>query len=80
DQSLFDLYSRGLITYDEAMTGASNPDEFKLRVSGVRSVADQAKDEMERSRGLRTGSLDINKTETRQLINWLLEGSEPAIK
>jgi hypothetical protein len=29
---------------------------------------------------MRTGSLDVNKTETRQLINWLLEGSEPAMK
>jgi twitching motility protein PilT len=79
DQSLFDLYSRGLIVYEEAIGGASNPDEFKLRVSGVRSVADQAKEDMERSR-MRTGALDVNRAETKQLINWLLEGSEPAIK
>jgi twitching motility protein PilT len=79
DQSLFDLYSRGLIVYEEAISGASNPDEFKLRVSGVRSISDQTRDEMERTR-MRTGSLDVNKTETRQLINWLLEGSEPAMK
>jgi len=79
DQSLFDLYSRGLITYDEAISGASNPDEFKLRVSGVRSISDQTKDEMDRAH-MRTGALDVNKTETRQLINWLLEGSETAIK
>jgi twitching motility protein PilT len=79
DQSLFDLYSRGLITYDEALAGASNPDEFKLRVSGVRSVADQAKEEMERSR-MRSGALDINKSETKQFVNWLLEGTEPAVK
>ncbi|HEY6331135.1 MAG TPA: type IV pilus twitching motility protein PilT [Blastocatellia bacterium] len=79
DQSLFDLYSRGLINYEEAISGASNPDEFKLRVSGVRSISDQTRDEMERSH-MRTGSLDVNKTETRQLINWLLEGSEPAMK
>jgi twitching motility protein PilT len=79
DQSLFDLYSRGLITYDEAIAGASNPDEFKLRVSGVRSISDQTKDEMDRAH-MRTGSLDVNKTETRQLINWLLEGSETTIK
>lgn len=75
DQSLFDLYSRGLITYEEAMAGASNPDEFKLRVSGVRSVSDQAREEMERSRR-RTGSLDAAKPETKQFVNWLLEGTE----
>ncbi len=75
DQSLFDLYSRGLITYEEAMAGASNPDEFKLRVSGVRSVSDQAREEMERSRR-RTGPLDAAKPETKQFVNWLLEGTE----
>jgi twitching motility protein PilT len=75
DQSLFDLYSRGLITYEEAMGGASNPDEFKLRVSGVRSVTDQAREEMERSRR-RTGALDPSKPETKQFVNWLLEGTE----
>jgi twitching motility protein PilT len=79
DQSLFDLYSRGLILFDEALAGASNPDEFKLRVSGIRSVADQAKEDMERSR-MRTGALDINRTENKQFVNWLLEGSEPAVK
>ena len=38
DQSLFDLYSRGLINIRRALTGATNADEFRLRVSGVRSV------------------------------------------
>ncbi|HWC76851.1 MAG TPA: type IV pilus twitching motility protein PilT [Blastocatellia bacterium] len=75
DQSLFDLYSRGLITYEEAMAGASNPDEFKLRVSGVRSVSDQAREEMEKARK-RTGNLDPARPETKQFVNWLLEGTE----
>jgi twitching motility protein PilT len=75
DQSLFDLYSRGLITYEEALAGASNPDEFRLRVSGVRSVSDQAREEMERSRK-RTGNLETGRPETRQFVNWLLEGTE----
>jgi twitching motility protein PilT len=75
DQSLFDLYSRGLITYEEAMAGASNPDEFKLRVSGVRSVSDQAREEMEKVRK-RTGTLDSARPETKQFVNWLLEGTD----
>jgi twitching motility protein PilT len=49
DQSLYDLYSRNLITYEEALIRATNPDEFKLRVQGVRSAADSAREDMERS-------------------------------
>ncbi|MGO9589451.1 MAG: type IV pilus twitching motility protein PilT [Candidatus Acidiferrales bacterium] len=49
DQSLFDLYSRNLITLEEALTRASNPDDFRLRVQGVRSSADSAREEMERA-------------------------------
>jgi twitching motility protein PilT len=35
DQSLMSLLQQGLITYEEAMLQASNPDDFALRVSGV---------------------------------------------
>jgi len=48
DQSLFNLYQSGHITIEEALRGSSNPDEFRLRISGVRSAADQAREEMER--------------------------------
>jgi twitching motility protein PilT len=48
DQSLYDLYSKQLITIEEALTRASNPDEFRLRIQGVRSAADAAREEMER--------------------------------
>jgi twitching motility protein PilT len=47
DQSLFDLFSRKLITYEEAMLHATSPSEFKLRSEGVRSTADAARDEMQ---------------------------------
>jgi len=49
DQSLFDLYTRELISYDEALTRASNPDDFKLRIQGIRSASDSAREEMERT-------------------------------
>ena len=49
DQSLFDLYSRNLITMEEALLRASNPDDFRLRVQGIRSSADSAREEMERA-------------------------------
>jgi twitching motility protein PilT len=48
DQSLFNLYQSGLITIEEALRGASNSDEFRLRVAGIRSASDQAKEDMER--------------------------------
>ena len=47
DQSLYGLYKSGLITLDEALRRASNPDEFKLRVQGIQSTADVSREEME---------------------------------
>jgi twitching motility protein PilT len=49
DQSLYDLWTAKLITYDEALHQASNPDDFKLRCSGVSSTADSARDQMQKS-------------------------------
>jgi twitching motility protein PilT len=46
DQSIFDLFTRELITYDEALRWASNVDEFKLKVQGISTTADQARDQM----------------------------------
>jgi twitching motility protein PilT len=47
DQSLFYLYKGGLITLEEAMKRASNPDEFKLRLQGVQFTADVSREQME---------------------------------
>ena len=49
DQSLYDLYTRKLISFEEALSRASNPDDFKLRIQGIRSAADAAREEMERT-------------------------------
>ena len=46
DQSIFDLFSRELISYDEALRWASNVDEFKLKVQGISTTSDQARDQM----------------------------------
>ena len=35
DQSLLYLFQSGLIELDEALRGASNPDEFRLRLAGI---------------------------------------------
>ena len=46
DQSIFALYSHGLITLEEALRGASNVDEFKLKVQGISTTADMSRDQM----------------------------------
>jgi twitching motility protein PilT len=48
DQSLYFLYQKGLISYDEALKWASNPDEFKLKKIGVRSTKEMSMEEMEK--------------------------------
>jgi twitching motility protein PilT len=49
DQSLYDLYTQGLITLEEALANSSNPDEFKLRIAGISNTADAAREEMEKA-------------------------------
>src|SRR5918993_812990 len=52
DQSLFYLYQSGLITLEEALRGASNPDEFRLRLAGIQNTTSLAKEEMEKHGGV----------------------------
>jgi twitching motility protein PilT len=40
DQSLFDHYSAGSISYEDALRNATNPEDFKLKVKGIASTAD----------------------------------------
>ncbi|HEX3128732.1 MAG TPA: type IV pilus twitching motility protein PilT [Thermoanaerobaculia bacterium] len=47
DQSLFQLYKSGLITLDEALKRATNPDEFRLKIQGVQFTADISREQME---------------------------------
>jgi twitching motility protein PilT len=47
DQSLYQLYKGGLITLDEALRRASNPDEFKLKIQGIQFTADIGREQME---------------------------------
>src|ERR687898_1178398 len=48
DQSIFSLYQQGFVTLDEALRWASNVDEFKLKVQGIATTAEMARDEMAR--------------------------------
>ena len=47
DQSLYQLYKSGLITLEEAMKQASNPNEFRLKIQGIQSTSDVAAEEMD---------------------------------
>jgi twitching motility protein PilT len=49
DQSLYQLYKSGLITLDEALKRATNPDEFRLKIQGVQFTSDVSREEMESS-------------------------------
>ncbi len=71
DQSLYRLYRSGLITLDEAMLRASNPDEFRLKLEGVQYTADEAREQMESTLELmdvdaESGSRDIDPVELEQ--------------
>ena len=46
DQSLYDLFTHGLIAYETALENASNPDDFKLRVQGISGTSESTRDEM----------------------------------
>jgi twitching motility protein PilT len=46
DQSIYALCRRGRISTETGLQWATNPDEFKLRLQGVTSTAEVARDEM----------------------------------
>ncbi len=48
DQSIYHLYSDDLISYEQGLKYSSSPDNFKLRVMGVRSTVDVAMEDMEK--------------------------------
>jgi twitching motility protein PilT len=46
DQSIYDHYKAGRVTYQDALGYATNPDEFKLRVQGIYSAQDASMEAM----------------------------------
>jgi twitching motility protein PilT len=49
DQSLMGLYRSGLVSYEESLRQATNPDDFALRVSGISGTSDSKWDNFESS-------------------------------
>ena len=46
DQSIYDLFKSGFITYEEALMRATNPDDFALKVKGIQSTSDLTYEEI----------------------------------
>jgi len=49
DQSIMNIYKKGMISYEEALTQATNADDFELRVKGIVGAADRVWQEYERA-------------------------------
>ncbi len=56
DQSLMWLLKQEIITYEEALRQCSNPDDFKLKVSGVSSTSDLSWEDFDKEKGSEGGS------------------------
>ena len=65
DQSLMQLFTKKLITYEEALRQSSNPDDFALKVSGISSTSDASWDDFteaeEEAAATEDGELVIEK-------------------
>jgi twitching motility protein PilT len=53
DQSLFNLFKSGYVTYEEAMRRATNPDDFALKVKGIQSTSELALEESEKKEDMK---------------------------
>jgi len=51
DQSIYQLYQQGYISYEQGLRYSSSRDNFKLRVEGIRSTLDVALEDMEKEMG-----------------------------
>jgi twitching motility protein PilT len=49
DQSIMNLYKHGMISFEEAMANATNPDDFDLRLKGIMGAADRWQEEKEQT-------------------------------
>jgi len=64
DQSLMQLFSNKLITYEEAMRQSTNPDDFALKISGISSTSNSTWDQFtaeEPEEGPDNGKSDIER-------------------
>jgi twitching motility protein PilT len=48
DQSIYQLYTQGYISFEQGLRYSSSPDNFQLRVQGIQSTLDLALEDMEK--------------------------------
>ena len=58
DQSLMSLVKRNLVSYEEAVAQSSNPDDFKLKFSGISSSSDLSWDNFDTPADEKNGDKD----------------------
>ena len=61
DQSLMQLLTGKMITYEEAMRQSSNPDDFALKISGISSTSDATWDQFSAEDKGPEGDVEIEK-------------------
>jgi len=62
DQSIMQLYKQGLISFEEAMNHATNPDDFDLRLRGISGSADRWQEEKENIDASKNSSTDLKSS------------------
>ncbi len=66
DQSIFDQYQAGKVSYDEALRWASNVEDFKLKVKGVSSSTEAAEEELSSKEGPKAGDMKVERFSDRK--------------
>ncbi len=61
DQSILGLFKSGLITYEEALRRATNPDDFVLKVKGIQSTSDLSLEGFDRKPDNDKGQMKIER-------------------
>ena len=61
DQSIYQLYEQKLISKEDALRWASNADEIKLKMQGITTTGDAARDEMARAGASGAGTPPITR-------------------
>jgi twitching motility protein PilT len=61
DQSLMQLWRDDLITFEEAMAQASNPDDFALRARGIDSSSDSRWEDFDRDEDVQDEPIKIDR-------------------
>lgn len=68
DQSLMSLYRSELISYDEALAQATNPDDFALQVRGISSTSDARWGDFDRSEDEDGSAADADERREREPV------------